>query len=203
MGNFNNAYFKNMETNEEIKISFNPASYSISREASYKASEDKSGNNNPSINFQGGGKSTLSVEMDFAEEPDGEDVSEQVRRLEQFLIVQEKEGKKMPQKVAFIWGSLDFQGYISSIKTTYTRFTKDGKPIRAKASLQMESYEEPKKASKGGSGGVTIRTATEDMDIWKMSYEQYEDSSRWREIAKNNNITNPLNVEKGTNIQIS
>lgn len=187
-----------MKTKEVIKLRFNPVSYSISRSSKYQTSDDKSGNNNQNINFQGGGKSVLNVEMQFAEEADGEDVYKQVERIEQFLVVQEEDGERLPQKVAFIWGSVNFEGYITSVKTTYTRFTREGKPIRATASLEMENYGDIKKASKGTSQGVTMRTATEDMDIWDIAYQQYEDSSRWREIADANHITDPRDIKKGT-----
>ena len=40
------------------------------------------------------------------------------------------------------------------------------------------------------------------MSLWSIAYEEYDDCEKWREIAKANNIMNPLDIRPGQVIRI-
>ena len=40
--------------------------------------------------------------------------------------------------VAFCWGNMYYEGFVRSISTEYTMFTKEGKPVRAKMSINIQ-----------------------------------------------------------------
>jgi len=59
--------------------------------------------------------------------------------IDKFLkLIANNEGK--PPRVFFSWGSIQFMGVITNMGYTYTMFTSEGKPVRAKMDLTIKEY---------------------------------------------------------------
>ncbi len=113
------------------------------------------------------------------------------------------------------WGN-GFNGvpvHLQSLSATYTRFTADGVPTRAKVTLTLEQCGPAPAASPGTgtavavgamnptSGGLPGRSShrvLESESLPALAQETYGDAGRWRAIAEANRVDDPLRVRPGT-----
>ena len=118
------------------------------------------------------------------------------------------EGKVLrPPLVTFSWGSIGFKGIVENVDVNYTMFEKGGMPVRAEVSLNIVSVElKPIDAMKLNVKESPDRTKcitmTSDSSLWDIAEREYGDAADWREIAKENNILNPLEVPAGTQLKV-
>lgn len=201
---------------EKISVLFNPSEYSISGGASYLSSKDKSGTKNPEgmnkENYNGSKKQTLTLELFFDTSGkkilgQGSVVATDVSKVtKKFVALTRPKGEvHAPPIVCFVWGSLHFRGYIPDIKTTYTMFTSEGMPVRAKMSLTItearktsEKYMEPFESP----DRTKARTVTEGISVFSIAQSEYGDADMWRVICTANNIEDPLNIPVGTVLSV-
>lgn len=102
-----------------------------------------------------------------------------------------------PPKVEFKWGNISFIGWVTSVKTTYTLFTRDGTPIRAKVDITMKEKIHVR-IEKNSPDRTKTRVLSEDTNVWSLARAEYGDVGEWRRIAKANGILNPFEVETGS-----
>lgn len=198
---------------EDIEVLFNPNQYVLSESPKYNTIvSDKS--DTPIVEYAGGNNSTLSMELFLDTGPvltasgegnkDATDVSVKVKEFESLIYINGQ--IHTPPIVRFVWGSLSFQGVVTELKSTFTKFMEDGKPIQAKLSISLMSYSGPEggdRASPFESPDRTkCRTVREDYSIWDMAKSEYGDVSKWKVIARANNISNPLEIPPGTIVKI-
>lgn len=213
--------------NGQISVMFNPNTYSISRNVHYTGnnnnnkankyssnsySEDFELKNYPNLNYAGGSSDTLSLELifnkydfkhyskDIKYNSEDLDITKNVKDLEKLTLA--KANLHKPPKCRFEWSSFSFQGYISSFNVTYNMFLEDGTPVRAKVALTIIGaelgndvkvpYESPDRTKN--------RLINENQQLWEIAYNEYGDATMWREIAKANNIKNPLYLKSGTRL---
>lgn len=194
-----------------IPVMFNPASYQISRGASY--SEKKiPGLDGAVSQFISGESMTLDMTLffDTYEPPTalqaegGKSVTEQIGRLTNLLLIDGSLHR--PPTVTFCWSRLQFSGYVTSVKENYTMFLSDGTPVRAKADISFRSLlqaDESRRQSPFESPDRTkVRILHEKEQLWHYAWEEYGDAERWREIAEKSGISNPLMVEPGMVIHL-
>ena len=131
-------------------------------------------------------------------------ITDKIKKLEQAAHVAGEQHK--PPLVVFSWGNLNFKGIISDLSVEYTMFSMEGKPIRATVSLTMAEGKDPSLSAKESPFESPDRTKSrvvvEGMSLWSIAWEEYDDCEKWREIAKANNIMNPLDIRPGQVIQI-
>lgn len=106
----------------------------------------------------------------------------------------------LPESILFSWGSLQFLGNATEVNITYEMFNREGKPVKAKIDMTIEGEEKgilkDIKANPNESPDRTKYRALGQVDeLWMMAYDEYNDSSAWKEIAKENNILNPRKVD--------
>lgn len=215
--------------NGKIPVMFNPKTYSVSRNVRYNninGNNNKNNNNNnnnsnnfelknyPELNYAGGNADTLRVELIFNKynfkqysnevkySSQELDITKDVKDLEKLTL--SKPNLHRPPKCRFEWSSFSFQGYVSSFNATYTMFLEDGTPVRAKVSLTIIGaelgndvkvpYESPDRTKN--------RLINENQQLWEIADNEYDNPSMWREIAKANNIRNPLYLKSGTRLII-
>jgi phage tail-like protein len=126
-------------------------------------------------------------------------------------------GKDAQPQLSFTWGS-GFNGIpvvLKSMSATYTRFTVDGQPIRAKVNLQLEQTGPPPAATgtappktvvaQGAqnptSGGIPGRASHlfRDMEnLPALAQQTYGDPTAWRAVAEANRVDDPLRLVPGT-----
>lgn len=196
---------------KEIKVMFNPESYHISYGASY--SEKKiAGLNGPVSQYISGESMTLDMTLYFdtyiPATPDtpesGSNVAEKTKQLSGLLLIERSLHR--PPKVKFRWGRLSFKGVVTSVKESYTMFLSDGTPVRARVDITFKSLldlDTSKRQTPFESPDRTkLRTIHEGEQLWNYAWEEYGDVRKWREIAKENGISNPLDIEPGMKIRL-
>lgn len=211
------------ELSKIINIKFNPATYKVTRNVSYSNAKDKENTleynnielkNYPTMNFLGGQADTLNLDLvlnkyEFSHYSRSVDytsadlnITDDVKEIEALTLI--KPNLHRPPLCRFSWSAFEFQGYVTSFSAEYTMFLNDGTPVRAKISLTIQGaelgndiqvpYESPDRTK--------IRVLEENQQLWEIAYEEYNDASKWREIARANNISNPLYPETGSKLII-
>ncbi len=109
-----------------------------------------------------------------------------------------------PSWVLFVWGSINFLGFVKQVSTSYTMFTKDGMPIRAQVDAVIMGFGE------SGSSKIALespdrtksRVVSDDTSIWSLAGKEYGDISQWRMIARANGIMDPFDIQSGTVLKV-
>lgn len=215
----------NKELNGTLEVMFNPETYSVSRSVQYgHQSEDNGKNEKNSQNenkvlkdhedmpYSGGSKDSLNFEIiintyEFehvskqrAIVPSELDIVPKVKELKNLTLIDSTLHR--PPLCQFEWSSFNFMGYVTSMNVNYTMFLDDGTPVRAKINITMQGaefgtkdtipFESPDRTKN--------RMLHENQQLWEIAQEEYDDASKWREIAKANNIKNPLYIKSGTRL---
>ncbi len=195
-----------------LKVMFNPESYNLSFSASY--SEKKVvGLDGPISQFISGDSQTLDMTLFFdtykpptlkKPQEGGSDVTKQTRKLAELLYI--KGSLHRPPKVTFKWGGLQFSGVVTNVKQSCTMFLSDGKPVRAKVDITFKSVLDVKKSKMispfESPDRTKVRTIHEGEQLWNYAWEEYGEPERFREIAKENGILNPLDIVPGQRIKL-
>ncbi len=201
---------------EPVKVQFNPAEYNLMDGANY-SQEARPQCDSPILNFAGGKVPVLKMSLYFNKhQPSGmipdvtalfsdknTDVSKDVEKIAKLVRIDGDLHR--PPVVCFIWGSLNFIGYIRSVSSQYTIFAKSGKPLRAKVDVEFIGVagEEGKKLSPFQSPDRTkCRVLTQDDNIWSIALREYGDIGKWRLIADANGIMNPMDIPVGTVLKV-
>ena len=200
---------KNGQINDSdpIEVLFNPSQYSIDKSNQF-ASIAIPGRQSPIIQFVRGESETLSLDLFFDTYTyhDSEDVRNYTNRITNLLNI---DGEiHAPPVCSFIWGPAGkdkpyFKGIIEKANTTFIMFLHDGTPVRARMNLTMRQYQEIESKLKLSSPDKTKRTILKDTDsLWILAFKEYSDPSKWKEIAKINDIDDPLSLPVGKEIII-
>ncbi|MEW4414341.1 hypothetical protein [Clostridium sp. AN503] len=191
---------------ETISCLFNPAEYKITESAGYTEKGER-GKNRSSRQFVGGRRASLSLSLYYdvtenmgglSAEEKGRDVLDYVAEISELLKI---EGNlHRPPEIEFAWGGFSFRGVLSSLNTEYSYFAVSGKPLRAKLDLTIDRVPpqtEDKKNPNQSPDRSKYRVVTEGMSLWKLAWEEYGDCEKWKEIARYNNLENPLDIRPG------
>src|SRR5215217_719000 len=124
-----------------IDFRFNPTEYQLQKSNNFSEIAIP-GLESPPIQFVRGSSEKLTVEL-LADTSDTlEDVREKYVNKVRDLMRINKESHA-PPIVKFVWGKTDknqFRGVIDSLNITYTLFSPEGTPLRAKLSLTLKEY---------------------------------------------------------------
>ena len=225
MSNINNAiiYYQTSPSDTKfqgkIPVTFNPATYTVSRTVSYGGNQNDNGTqlqqkNYPVLNYTGGNNDTLSLELMFNKyefqhysnqvkyTSDDLSIIKEVKEIEALTLL--KDSLHRPPLCKFVWSSFSFEGYVTSFSANYTMFLDDGTPVRAKVNLTIQGAESGNDAKIPfqSPDRTKSRTLQEGQQLWEIAYEEYENPEMWREIAKANGIRNPLNIKCGMQLVI-
>lgn len=201
---------------DQFEVMFNPTEYNLSESANY-AETLIPGADGPVMQYVAGNVQTLTLclQLDTSERRvmtaennlkiiPSESVAPKVKQITDLLYIQGKLHR--PPEVKFSWGNLNFYGIVTDVSQSYTMFTSEGKPVRAKLDLTLKStldigarkrrqpLESPDRTKR--------RTVTADMQLWNLALEEYGDQAQWRTIAKANGILNPLDIYPGQVLKI-
>jgi len=108
--------------------------------------------------------------------------------------------------VILVWG--DFVSpvsYVESVSLQFTRFNASGEPIRAQGSLSITQYPVATALQNPTSGGELARQAATVYDgdtLAHVAYRQFRQPNRWRDIAEQNGIDDPMRVPAGTQVLV-
>ena len=193
----------NLDTNEEIKVLFNPKEYIIEKRTPWKEHEIQ-GLDSPAVEFTIGERKRLSMELFFDTSEEKTDVREYTDKIENLMMVNPDEHR--PPLLLFSWGKLKFKCVLEDLIQRFTMFKNDGTPIRAIVKVLFKEYstsvsqiqEKPRHSS-----DHTKRLVLREGDtLAGMSAREYADPRLWREIANANDIEDPMNVKPGTILKL-
>lgn len=147
---------------------------------------------------------TLTIVLDAVDSPD-RDVRAAVAQLTDWTTATDdnwKQYKTQPSLLRLHWGGTPyFPGYLSKVDTTYTLFSAEGKPVRAKVLLVMEEVPEALAPQNPTSGGVPDRRSTVlggGDSLASVARREYGDPNLWRALAVANGVDDPMRVTPGT-----
>ncbi len=113
---------------------------------------------------------------------------------------------KRPPRCKLSWGEFGtiIVGYLMELEELFTLFLPDGTPVRATLTCTFEQ-DEPQTESKGGTKALDddpVRIVRRGETLSSIAYQEYNDPSLWREIARANRIDNPRSVRPGQVLNI-
>jgi len=184
-----------------IPLQFNPSSYSVEHGNDF--SEKKLMGLRGTINqFTGSKQSDFSLELMFDSTSTGGDVRDIMAPL--YKIVDIDNELHSPPPCKFIWGAFYFDGIVSSFRKEFTFFFSNGMPARAKVSITLKPHTDIDKMAKElglqSSDISKRRVLLEGDSIFNMAHREYKSPAMWRDIAKQNDIENPLFIASGTEL---
>jgi nucleoid-associated protein YgaU len=117
--------------------------------------------------------------------------------------------------ITFQWGqTVTFKAVADSLSVQYTLFRADGKPVRAQAKISLIQADKAmdKSSAKGASPpqnpttrarpGLGSHTVRDGDSLASIAFEHYRDPTRWRAIAQENGIDDPLHLKRGAVLSI-
>jgi nucleoid-associated protein YgaU len=100
-----------------------------------------------------------------------------------------------------------YQTQVSSATVKYTRFTREGIPVRASVNLQLLEQPSllgslPTNPTSGGLPGRKSHTVSAGENLQSVAVENYGSPGLWRKIAETNDIDDPLRVRPGKGVYL-
>lgn len=192
------ATIQNVDTNDEIKVLFNPKEYIIEKRTPWKE-QDIQGLDSPAVEFTIGDRKSLSMELFFDTSEDKSDVRSYTSKIEELMMVNADQHR--PPILLFSWGKLKFKCVLEDLTQRFTMFKNDGTPIRAILKVLFREYSEASKQMKDKPRHSSDHTKRimlrEGESLSSICAREYKDPKQWRVIANANNIEDPLNVPAG------
>jgi hypothetical protein len=194
-----------------VDCMFNPYEYTVSKSNSY---DERPRNNadTPQGEFFRSGSQTLKLDLTFDTYESGDDVSRVTNKLWKLMMTSTQETssdteKVNPPQVAFEWGVFKFVSSITSMTQKFTLFKNDGTPVRASVDVTFTQYVDindyPRQNPTSGGGPIErIWNVVAGDRLDTIAAEVYRDANKWRLIAEQNDITNPLALKPGTQLRI-
>lgn len=199
---------------------FNPDEFHINASGNYRTA-NRQGGDSPIVQFSGNSCHVLDLKLNFdtstsyeikagssqkkPEKEKARDVSAYTKKLMSLIQVDGKLHR--PPFVTFCWGSIRFHGFVEKVDTRYLMFENGGMPVRAEVSLSMISQDMSLENNemlnpRESPDRTKCIVLTSDSSLWDIAEKEYGDAAYWREIARENNIMNPLEVPVGTQLKV-
>lgn len=198
------------ETGSKIECMFNPESFSFATKNRWE-SDRIPGKGTPSLRFAGGSGGSFSLNLMFDTTGTGDPVTKHTGKLLELMEIDTKlagydkaKNNGRPPWVKFHWGTHvhSFKAVIVSTNVTFTYFSNEGLPLRAKVDLTLEQYEaDANWGPQNPTSGTPNPNRTHQVQVGdtldRVAARYYGDATKWREIAELNRITDPLDLRPG------
>ena len=177
------------ETQEEITVMYNPTELTINTSVQVQGE-------GANIQFQRVNQDDLTVSLFFDSYEQRTDIRDQTKKIQALTKPTTGTGsRKEPPVVLFSWGDVWFTGIITALNQKFTMFLSSGIPVRAELSVtfkavlsQIEDLE-----SRGYFNCRRLWSVKENDRLYLIANQVFGDPSQWRDIARVNNIYDPLN----------
>lgn len=202
---------------QSLSVQFNPTELNFTKTAQF-AEIAIPGLDTPLLQYVRGQAETLTLELFFDSTEDGTGTSAKpvtVRTDKFYSLIKPEPDTHAPPVLLFLWGGTAFPGrrrdsgfrcVVTSVRQQFTMFSPDGKPLRAKLTVELKEYKPLTLhlAELGyRSADHTKSTVVREGDtITAIAYREYTDDRRWRGIAEANGITDPLALRPGQILRI-
>jgi hypothetical protein len=214
------AYIYNEDKRTQLDCLFNPTQYTFVKANTWR-SQSLTGSDVPTLNFMGGGPMVMQFELFFdtyaPDEPDttkrnqiaGQDVRTytevllNLMKIDPSLASNDKAKAGRPPICSFHWGNYwSFKGVITDVTLSFTLFTNEGKPVRARATVSLQQVEQEgtyprQNPTSGGAGTRPSHVVGPDETLDLIAYQEYGDSTLWRHLARANRLENPRTLRPG------
>lgn len=206
--------FLEIETGGRIDCLFNPAELSMSKSNQWEA-DHVPGRSAPDLFFTGGQSGSLSLNLTLDTTATGDPVTLHTNKLLQLMTVDESlpehdpdRNKGRPPWVRFHWGDFhSWKAVVDQLNLTFTYFSAEGMPMRAKASVSLKQYDDDAKwGPQNPTSGTPVPHRVHQFrlgdTLHNLAARYYGDPTLWRVIAVRNKVVDPLAVEPGTVLAI-
>ena len=206
-----------IEGGQTLTCLFNPNEYAISKANAWTV-KPVVGSSLPSPQFSGGHARELTLNLLFDADPASGDVSSATDALFAMMEVNSslasgRTNQARPPSITFAWGAFtSFKAVCSRLNVQFTMFKPDGTPIRATAALTLIQVEKDPRSGQGTRAAPQNPTTRAERmrvhivragdSLQSIAYAHYGDPSRWRTIAQENRIDDPLNLERGAELSV-
>ena len=202
---------KNEDTGEEFSVLFNPTEYSIDDASEW--TDQESMGQSPELQYAGGARKKLAMDLFFDTYENKTDVREHTVKISNLLVFNSEVHR--PPKVTISWGvaapggahaDFPFTGVLESLKQTFILFLSDGTPVRAKLSVSFAQFtlseDELKRNEPHSADKSKTYMVKENDTVSHIAGRFYRDPEKWRYIAIENDIADPLDLTPGTKLVI-
>ncbi len=194
---------------EEFIFDFNPAEYTVETGNRFQVVNFPE-LSSPLLQFVSGEGESLSFEFLLDDTlrpgPGSKDpLWKRLSQLEKALAVDPS--LHAPPLVSFLWGREVLpKAVVEKLSKRFVLFNEQGWPVRVRLSLTLRRYispEEQKEARSPESTDVSkVHLLKEGENLFLIAYQEYEDVSAWRLIARENGLRDPLSVPVGTLLKL-
>jgi hypothetical protein len=160
------------------------------------------------IQYAGKGTTKLSLELwfDVTVFQKEDDVRKLTQKIANFM--KPKNETKTPPGIRFVWGTFKFDGVIDSLVENLEFFSDDGKPLRAKVSISISSFEhqfqfKDPESSPQVSPGTQPLLQVKAGDTAQKVAESIGKGADWKVLAAANGIENPRRLTPGTLLHVN
>jgi nucleoid-associated protein YgaU len=206
--------FLRPETGGDIPCLINPTELTVAKSVSWQAGEAKGGNA-PKLRFQGGQSGTLTLTLMLDTTHDGSDVTEHTNKLLDLMKVDSslpgadsQRSSARPPWVEFHWGKMhSFKAVLERVSLRFTYFASSGMPLRAKADLTLNQFEDedvrPLQNPTSHTATLhSVHVAGVGDTLDRLAARYYLDPTRWRLIAEANGVVDPFDLPVGAMLRI-
>src|SRR5262245_36194463 len=187
---------------------FNPQEVTLQKTVNWQRGGGL-GLDHPRLSFQGGASRTLTLLLFFDTYEEGgtqRDVRVHTNKLAQLARYDGRLHR--PPVCRISWGpdlaraDLPFRGVVTSLTQKFILFLSNGTPVRATVDVTCTEYEPPSRQDrrdpKSSPDQRKTRVVKRGDSLWAIAAVEYDDSTKWRPIARANNIDNPRALVPGT-----
>jgi LysM repeat protein len=204
-----------VETGGTIDCMFNPTTFAFATQNRWE-SDSVPGKATPTLRFAGGSGGTFSLNLVFDTTNTGTSVGAYTNKLLKLMDVDttlpsynETVGNGRPPWVKFHWGTHihSFKAVITSANVTFTYFSNEGLPLRANVDLSLEQYEpDANWGPQNPTSGTPKPQRTHQVQVGdtldRIAARYFGDSTKWRDIATLNGISDPVDLKPGRLLSI-
>lgn len=192
------------DSQAKIPVHFNPTEYQLQKQNSF-ADINIPGLETPPIQYVRGSGEKLTTELLVDTSDTLQDVREKyVNKLRGLMNIQGD--LHAPPIVRLVWDKDVFRGVLESLNVTYLMFRPDGIPLRAKLAVSLKEYrtveEQIKERPRSSPDVQKSYTVVRGDTISGVAFKLFRDGSKWREIARANNIRDPRRLRPGAVLTI-
>lgn len=196
----------------QITCMFNPTELTVTKGATWKPFE-VAGKGQPEMRFVAATAGSFDLNLIFDTTEEGTPVT----RYTDLLLRLIEPNKNLPSSTAttkrppFVWFSWgrwkSFKAYVSSVSLTFTYFSSDGEPLRAKAKVSFAQPEEDQTWPRQNPTSHTpaphrIHRVERGETLDRIAGRYYGDATQWRRVADANRISDPLRLRVGMTLSI-
>lgn len=198
------------ELGDQIDCLFNPAELEMSKTNTWKGPEVQ-GKGAPNLAFQRGESGTLGITLMFDTTDTGQPVTNYTSALLDLMKIDTSLGDSTdpnvktgrPPWVEFHWGELvSFKAVIKTMSTTFTFFSTQGTPLRARVKLDLTQFMDEaawplQNPTSNTPDPHSVHQVQAGETLDRIAAVRYSDPGQWRAIAEANHILDPLKLTPG------